>query len=119
MASRKQRKRYRRKLAEATAGVSPTMQRRKLLGGWGRGVPSRRSDWRLVGMAANRDWPTPQAVRGAVVSDLMADFDAAGIDGNTRRSLTLAWVTIAMEGANIRAEQRERAELLRYPTGPR
>lgn len=108
MPSRKARKRYRRKLAEATAGESPTLRQRKLSGGWGRGLRNRRGDWRLVCRAANQDWPTPQAVRHAVVADWEADFAAARSDRDTRLVLSMAWAAIAMDGANLRAEQAER-----------
>lgn len=91
MPSRKKRKRYRR-MAEATASTP------KSCGGWGCGAPTTLQDLVWLRRAVNQDWPVSEAVRSAIVRELMADFE----NKPPRESLSICRTVIAMGLANLR-----------------
>jgi hypothetical protein len=94
MPSRKQRKRYRRDMAEATAcGLQSA-------GGWGGGVPIRRSDLLLIRQAIREGWDVPQKSRDDIVRDVT---DILEDPASRPRMLNAAvWAVLAMEGENAR-----------------
>ena len=97
MPSRKKRKRYRQRIAEATAKTPRTC------GGWGQGVPTTRSDLVLLSHAINEDWPVPENVRLAIVAELGGEIGTK----DARRFLAVTRVFLAMQAANLREIKRE------------
>lgn len=103
--SRKKRKRYRRKGAEASARVSSHE------GAGGTRSLLTRSDWALVRQAANQGWSVPEPMRDAVCLDV---FRAAGsADGVPRLCNSVCRAVIAMDEANQRQEHALIRALLR------
>ena len=94
MPSRKQRKRNRRTLAEATAAAP------QLAGGWGQGAPVSRSDLLLVRQTIREGWRVPQDVYEAVVRDVVAI--AIDPDVETRMYIAAARTLIKMASENQR-----------------
>lgn len=83
---RRLRKRYRRQLAAEATAASP------LLGGWGKGSDLRPGDLLLIRKAIREGWDTPQAVRDAIVRDVvMRALDVR------RPRLTLAVIRCAID----------------------
>lgn len=105
MASRKERKRYRRRLSRLAATANnPGIEARgeQTSGGLGGSFrPETRGDWRLVQRAVKHGWHTPPATRRSVCEAIGPALQAA----SDRQVLAIARATLAMELANIRAEQ--------------
>ena len=94
MPSRKQRKRYRRQLAEATANCS------QMPGGRGAFAPTTRGDLLLLRQAICEGWPVPQIAREAIVGDLMALVNDPAT--RPRMLIAMAWAFLEMDRANAR-----------------
>lgn len=102
MPSRRKRKRYCQKRAEATALASQTR------GGWGPDAPLSRSDLVLLRTAANHDWPAPAPVRQLAVDRIMAAVDEADRTDDARMMLAVANTAITLDAANLRDERGQR-----------
>ena len=85
MPSRTARKRYRRKLAKATAN-SP-----KSAGGWGQGSLAR-GDCRLIRHAIREGWDVPEHVRNLIVNDVFAVF--TDDEAKPRLQIAATWAII-------------------------
>ena len=92
MPSRKKRKRYRQKLAAATAKVPSSC------GGWGHGLPTTLDDLVLLRRAINEDWPVPPNVRQTIVDELAGEVDPP----NVRRAFAVIRTFLTMDRANLR-----------------
>jgi hypothetical protein len=106
MSSRHKRKRYRRRTSRLAATANnpgieaPGEEKAGGLGGTFR--PETRGDWRLVQQAVNEGWNTPPATRQGV-GDAIGPALQTGFD---RLTLAVARAALAMDAANMRAEQR-------------
>lgn len=80
-------------MAEATA-KSPGS-----CGGWGKGVPTKRSDLVLLRRAISEDWPVPENVQRTIVAELGGELRTK----DARRFLAVARAFLEMQAANLRA----------------
>jgi len=67
---------------------------------WG-GLPTTLADLVMLRRAINEDWPVPDKMRQAIVSELGDEIDSLEV----RRALSVARLFLAMSSANIRAER--------------
>jgi hypothetical protein len=105
--SRKKRKRYRRSLKRMGLDAEASASGRTPWGGWGESVELTRGDWQLVRRAANQDWDVPPSVRDTICNQITPSLAAAEQDD--RLALGLCRTAIAMDWANIRAEEADLA----------
>jgi hypothetical protein len=104
MPSRAKRKRYRQRLAKATANAPKTA------GGWGQGLPVTRSDLRLLRHAIREGWTDdlPQQMRDLIVSDVTKIITTdEGWEDEPRKQIAATLAIIEMVADNARCALRD------------
>ena len=96
MPSRTKRKRYRRKVAKATA------EGHHYAGGWGRGAEIGRGDLQLVRLAIRECWSVPATTCDDIVARLSELLDEPLTPENSRMQLAVCQTVVSMVGDNQR-----------------